>query len=141
MCDISTAPYITLTVQNGEDIELSFIAKGGNAPVKIVSGTKEYNIIAESTDDYYYATCNAGASTMTIYGDILKFVCSSNGNRVTGLDASHNTDLTEIYCNGNQLTELNVSQNTALEWLSCYGNQLTSLDVSQNTALTELLQV
>ena len=59
-------------------------------------------------------------------------------NKLTSLDVSKNTNLTELECNENQLTELDVRQNAALTYLSCSKNNLTSLDVSKNTNLTEL---
>ena len=61
-----------------------------------------------------------------------------DGNRLTALDVSGCTALTELECSFNQLTALDVSNNTALTDLSCSFNQLTSLDVSNNTALTRL---
>lgn len=59
-------------------------------------------------------------------------------NRLTELDVTHNSALTELWCDSNPLTELDVSQNTKLEELGCESNQLTSLDISPNTALTIL---
>ena len=61
-----------------------------------------------------------------------------NGNLLTSLDVSHNTTLTELHCNFNKLTTLDVSANTSLTTLECYNNQLTSLKISGCTALTEL---
>ena len=58
--------------------------------------------------------------------------------KLTSLDLSKNTALTELSCGYNQLISLDVSNNTALTGLSCYSNQLTSLDVSKNTALKNL---
>ena len=59
-------------------------------------------------------------------------------NQLTTLDVSKNTALTDLDCGYNQLTTLDVSKNTALTYLSCRNNQLTTLDVSKNTALTKL---
>ncbi len=59
-------------------------------------------------------------------------------NKLTSLDVSENTELIELACYNNNLTALNVSANTALEYLDCTNNALTSLDVSANTALTNL---
>ncbi|MDD8049125.1 MAG: InlB B-repeat-containing protein [Thomasclavelia sp.] len=59
-------------------------------------------------------------------------------NQLTSLDISKNTALTSLSCENNQLTNLDVSKNTSLEALYCYDNQLTNLDVSKNTALTSL---
>ncbi len=131
--------FVTLTVQNGADIKLRFYANEANTPVKIVSGAQEYNIIVGTSWTPSSNTYNAGASTMTVYGDIIGFNCINNFDKVTGLDVSHNTTLIRLNCNSSQLTSLDVSQNTALISLECRNNQLTSLDVSQNTALTSLV--
>ncbi|MDR0420768.1 MAG: hypothetical protein LBH30_04875 [Prevotellaceae bacterium] len=68
--------------------------------------------------------------------DLTVFACYNQ--RLTSLDASNCTTLTELYCYENQLTSLDVSNNTALTFLQCVGNQLSYLDVSNNTALTFL---
>lgn len=60
-------------------------------------------------------------------------------NKLTSLDLSRNTALTEVYCSGNSIKSLDVSNNTALEYLWCRNNRLTSLDVSGNTKLTSLV--
>ena len=62
--------------------------------------------------------------------------CSSN--RLTSLDVSNHTALTNLNCSLNQLTDLDVSAHTALTNLNCSINQITDLDVSKNTALTDL---
>ena len=62
----------------------------------------------------------------------------NNLNKLTALDVSQNTELTNLNCQQNQLTALDVSQNTALEKLYCSDNKLTALDVSENTVLTKL---
>ncbi|MCM1531527.1 MAG: leucine-rich repeat domain-containing protein [Ruminococcus flavefaciens] len=67
---------------------------------------------------------------------ILGFSCTYS--KVTSLDVSGCTALTELNCGENQLTELDVSNNTALTSLDCHGNNLTSLDVSGCSALTSL---
>ena len=60
-------------------------------------------------------------------------------NQLTSLDVSKNPVLRLLDCGYNQLTHLDLSRNTALIALFCYGNQLTNLDVSRNTALTHLI--
>lgn len=45
------------------------------------------------------------------------------------------TTLKVVHCRNNKLTALDVSQNTALTDLNCNDNQLTSLDISKNTEL------
>ena len=70
------------------------------------------------------------------YFTALTFLYCDSG-RLTSLDISKNTALTELRCNG-LLTSLDVSHNIALTVLDCSDNPLTSLDVSKNTALTNL---
>jgi len=57
-------------------------------------------------------------------------------NLLSSLDLSNNTALTQLHCYDNLLSSLNVSNSTALTQLQCYNNQLNILDVSNNTALT-----
>lgn len=61
-----------------------------------------------------------------------------NSNKLTSLDVSKCTSLTQLQCQRNQLTSLDVTKNTFLVQLQCEYNQLTSLDVTKNTALKEL---
>ncbi len=135
--DVNMDRYITLTVTNGEDISIDLAADAEDTPVQIVSGDKVSNItVGTSWTDF--TDYDAGATTMTIYGNIREFDCSGNGDKITGLDASHNTALTKLYCKDNKIENLDVSQNTVLTKLYCKDNEIESLDVSQNTVLTEL---
>ncbi len=130
--------YITLTVTNGVNIVLGLAADADNTPVKIVSGTQEYNLTVVGPDDMDWGSYIAGASTMTIYGDILDFRCEYNEDKISGLDVSNNTTLTSIICGNNTLSNLDVSGCSILKELHCYNNQLNSLDVSGCSALTRL---
>ena len=67
---------------------------------------------------------------------LTNLICGKN--KLTILDVSNNTVLSYLYCGGNQLTSLDVSKNAGLEFLVCSDNQMTSLDVSNNTALIYL---
>ena len=60
------------------------------------------------------------------------------GNELTGLDISKNTELMVVCCSNNELTSLDVSENLALTHLLCDFNALTDLDVSKNAALVRL---
>ncbi len=53
-----------------------------------------------------------------------------NGNNITSVDFSHNTNLILIDMGYNQISSIDLSSNTALETLSASFNQLTDLDVS-----------
>ena len=134
--------YITLTVKSGASIKLDFKAATAATPVSIVSGSNIQNITVGT--DWYNGnwpstfTVTAGASTMTVYGDISSLNCSENYANLTALDPSHNTQLTELYCHSNRLSSLDVSNNTQLTELECNNNTLNSLDVSGCTQLTKL---
>ena len=121
--------YITLTVVSGEEINLNLFADADNTPIKIVSGTKEQTITvgASWTGMNKYIT---DGSTMTVYGNVQKFSCGGNGKNITGLDVSHNSQLTILYCDKNAIISLNVSGNTELKNLDCKENAIASLDLS-----------
>ena len=134
--------YITLTVTDGAAIKLDFKAAAKGTPVRIVSGSNTQDITVgtgwynNNIPSTY--TVTAGASTMTVYGDLTGFGCEMNRANLTVLDPSHNTQLKELFCNENTLNSLDVSKNTQLTKLICSNNRLTSLDVSKNTQLTVL---
>ena len=125
---VNMSRYITLTVKSGEAIKIDFMAASNGTPVRIVSGSNTKNI---TVDTGWYDgnapsnyTVTAGASTMTVYGDLTGFYCEGNEANLTALDPSHNTQLKELWCGFNQLTTLDVSNNTQLMALSCHSNQL-----------------
>ncbi len=126
--------YITLTIKSGQNIKFSMAADADGTTVKIVSGSQTYNTTVGTS---WTATQNyqSDGTTMTIYGDIKRFKCSENYANLTGLDVSHNTNLTYLSCNHNELTSLDVSHNTSLIEFWCTNNELTNLDVSQNINL------
>lgn len=73
---------------------------------------------------------NLGVSDMTgieAFQNLSYLQCE--GNQISSLDLSQNTNLLELNCRGNQLTTLDISQNTSLTIFSCRDNQLTSLIV------------
>jgi internalin-related protein len=61
-----------------------------------------------------------------------------NGNNLSNLNISNNTELKELNCSNNQLSGLDISKNTKLTMLNCSNNQFTTLNVSKNTLLTDL---
>ena len=139
---VNMSRYITLTVKKDSAIRLDFKAAANNTPIQIVSGSNTQDITVGTVwyDGNYPSTytVTAGASTMTVYGDIISFDCSNNGANLTALAPSHNTQLEILHCSGNQLSSLDVSHNTQLTLLDCHNNQLSSLDISHNTQLTGL---
>ncbi len=149
---------ITLTVKSGEAINLAFNEDYPDIEVKIVSGNHDTTFILEPS--YHKIQFTSGDTRMTIYGNIHQFFCSYNyervtdidlskntvltnidlfGNHLSSLDVSKNMSLTELNCSSNNITTLNLSKNTALTKLSCMDNKLTSLDLSNNRALKELI--
>lgn len=131
--------YITLTVLQGQNIELDFGADVNNTDIRIVSGTTDATI----TIGMNYAGSNfftTGATTMTIYGNIKLFNCRNGNNptAITGLDVSHNNGLYELECSANSISSLDISNLMQLRYLCCDMNPLTSLDVSNNSLLTTL---
>ena len=117
--------YITLTVAKDSAIRLGFTAAADGTPVRIVSGTNTQNITV-GTGFTGNASYTAGSTTMTVYGDIISFDCSSNYANLTALDVSHNTQLEWLNCGNNRLTTLDVSHNTQLTRLFCYRNNLST---------------
>ena len=139
---VNMSRYITLTVKSGKAIGLDFKAAAAGTPVRIVSGSNTRNITVGT--GWYDGgnptnfTVTAGASTMTIYGDLIGFGCEMNRANLTAIDVSNNTQLTQLYCYDNSLNSLDISQNTQLTRLDCYNNNLTTLDVSGCTQLKRL---
>ena len=129
--------YITLTVKSGEAIKLDLKAAAAGTPVRIVSGSNTQDITV-GTSWTGFANYTAGSTTMTVYGDLTGFDCAKNGENLTALDASNNTQLMGLFCGNNNLSSLDVSKNTKLTALSCFNNKLSNLDVSKNTQLREL---
>ena len=134
---VNMSRYITLNVKRGASISLNFKAAAAGTHVRIISGLNFKNITV-GTDWKGIATYTAGSTTMTVYGDITVFDCSSNGAKLTAIDLSHNTQLEWLHCQENNLTSLDVSGCTQLEELYCYNNNLTTLDVSGCTQLKRL---
>ena len=71
------------------------------------------------------------------FPQLQKLYC--NDNRLTTLDVSENTELTDFYCHDNQLTTLDISKNSKLINFGCGYNQLTQLDVSRNKNLESFI--
>ena len=134
---VNTNRFISINVVKGQQIKLDFAADQAATPVKIVSGSSEYNLTVGTswvgTQKYL-----ADDSVMTVYGDITKFDCSGNYNNVTGIDLSHNTIITWFSCGKNSLQDLIVSSNKALKELYCYNNSIKTLNLDSTTELTKL---
>ncbi len=131
------APHITLAVEPGRKIFLSFAGETDSTPVHIRSGSLDTTFIVgtERTHAQYFI---ADDKTMTIHGNITAFNCSSNGGGVTGIDCSRDTLLLSLECHDNALTDINVGGCTRLRIFECYSNSLASLDLSRCPALERL---
>ena len=134
---VDTSRYITLTVSKGEVIKLDFKAAAANTSVRIKSGITDTTITV-GTSWKGITSYTAADSVMTVYGDIIVFDCSNNRAKLTAIDLSHHTQLTELYCTNNKITSLDVSNNTQLTGLYCTSNQLSSLNASGCTQLKTL---
>ena len=134
---VNMSNYITLTVQKGQSIQFDLKAASDNTPIRVVSGNQTTDITANVVW-MGFKNFVSDETTMTIYGDVTGFDCSENGDKIYGLDASHNKILKGLYCNFNKIPSLNVSGLTFLEELGCRKNQLSSLNVSGCTALISL---
>ena len=130
--------YITLTVAKDSAIKLKFKAAAAGTPVKIVSGSRDTTFTVDNDWMTHYVKYKSDGTTMTVYGTITGFICDGNGDNLTAIDPSHNTQLKRLGCSSNKLTSLDISENTQLEELNCSRNNISNLDVSHNTQLTEL---
>ncbi|HHT52052.1 MAG TPA: hypothetical protein GX007_02580 [Bacteroidales bacterium] len=96
-------------------ITFKFAADSPNTKARLLCGTLDTTF---SIGTYlYYFSFYVPSHTVTIYGDITKFDCSSR--YLTELDISNNTGLTTLYCHSNSFISLDFSGQTALEELDC----------------------
>ncbi len=140
---VNMSRYIELNVTKNTLINIDLLADTANTPILIVSGTWDTIIVAD-VNKKVKINCPSYDYRMKVYGDVVVFDCSDNGNNLT--DVSQNNDiLKELYCKNNaiyniylnngNLTTLDVSGCTSLVYLRCYNNNLTTLNVSGCTSL------
>ena len=130
-------PNITLTVDPGRKIFLSFAGKTDTTSIRIQCGKLDTTFIIgkKRTPARYFI---ADDEKMTIRGEVTAFNCSTNGGGITAIDCSRDTMLRSLECHDNALTELNVGGCSGLRILECYSNRLTTLDVSRCPSLERL---
>ena len=130
-------PNITLTVDPGRKIFLSFAGKTDSTAVRLVCGRLDTTFVIgkKRTPARFFI---ADAEKMTIHGEVAAFNCSTNGGGITAIDCSRDTMLRSLECHDNALTELNVGGCSGLRILECYSNRLTTLDVSRCPSLERL---
>ena len=80
---------------------------------------------------------NIKITSLEVHGSYLRNL-DCNNLKLTDLNASNCSSLTELQCNNNQLTNLDISGCTALTSLNCNYNELTNLDVSNCISLIKL---
>ena len=88
-----------------------------------------------------YVLSLSGAGDKILLRGELAWITSMNVNdqgigSLQGIE--HFTSLKKLSCDGNSLTSLDVSKNTELQTLNCSFNELTALDVSANKKLKTL---
>jgi hypothetical protein len=132
---------ITMTTKASE---LRFSVAGGTTDFAIDWGDGKKSNVNDAIFEnlpgsfvFAHEYSDATAHHIVITGNVTGLSCAA-GNRLTALDVSRNTVLTDLNCSNNQLTALDVSKNIALNDLECNHNQITKLDVSKNTVLWAL---
>ena len=88
---------------------------------------------------YLYCYSNSALTTLNVSGCTAMTYLSCNSDKLSALDVTTLTNLTDLRCTGATQTfsSLDLSKNTKLRELRVYNNtSLTSLDLSKNTALT-----
>ncbi len=128
-------PAVTMTTTTTIGSTFSFYTRTttDNTPIQVDWGN---GTLADYTIGTSFSSVSGtlAGNTIKIYGVGIYYL-SLNKKKLTSLDVTNNTALTDLDCSGNQLTTLDVTNNTALTYLTCGGNQLTALDVSKNTSL------
>ena len=133
---VDSSKYIKLSLKASVDsIALDMSALADGTHIKIVSGSENSTITVGNLwmgkKKYKVA-----ADTMVIYGGIKQFDCNENGESIVGIDVSHCTELTELYCDRNNIDSLDITKNEKLIILHCFDNNIASLDLSKNTKLS-----
>ena len=108
---------------------------------KDMAGNQDYHLDPSSESSAVKELNLSGLGISNLKGieffpNLEKLDCSDN--KITHLNVSQNTKLTELNCQNNQLVQLVVTGCTELTSLDCSQNQLPSLDVSNQTKLQTL---
>ena len=130
--------YMGMTLQDSQN---ATILLSGNGKVAIDWGdgsASETRILFPAMiDSISHNYSEISSCVITIEGEGIEYLNCSN-NRLTSLEVSKNTMLTDLNCSNNQLMNLDVSKNTALTTLYCSNNLLLNLDLNNNDKLTIL---
>ncbi len=127
---------IDIKVPHGERIYMNFNADSSNTPVKIVSGTLDSIMIADTNFTMRSIFITAEDTVITLYGNVKVFRCAGNGSLISEIDISGNSGLKELYCQGNSIAKLTIGNNTSLNTLYAQNNAITSLNLGGCPSLT-----
>ena len=125
------AATLTWTWDTTDQLNKSIVVKTNGATTIYWGDGSSNSVVASPSSSltltHTYAT--AGNYIVTFADDVVTNL-DCHGNKITNLDTSGYTSLSELVCDDNSLTALNISGATALTFLNCSFNQLTTLDVS-----------
>jgi hypothetical protein len=123
---VKDIPVMTMVTEKplGSTINLYLKASAPNTQVQIYFGDHNPVIQTVGISGASISGTIALLQVVKVSGSGITYLLS-NGNGLTSLDVTQNTELATLYCDDNQLTMLDVSKNTALKSLSCSSNQLT----------------
>ncbi len=121
--------YISLDVIRGERINLSFDVVAVGTPIRVISGA--FDTVFTANNIGMAINIVPRSDNITIYGDIVSFTCSDNQQKLYGLDITHNTELTSLFCFNNEIASLDVSKATKLKYLYCYKNAFTTEELNK----------
>ncbi len=123
---VKDIPVMTLVTEKplGSTFNLYLKASAPNTQVQIYFGDRNPVIQTVGISGASISGAIALLQVVKVSGSGITYLYC-NGNGLTSLDVTQNTELATLYCDDNQLTMLDVSKNTALKSLSCSSNQLT----------------
>ncbi len=125
-CDVNMDSYITLRVKKGGTVKVDMQQANW---VKIVCGetVEKFQVPQGGGSE---KSIKAKGDVMTIYGDIPVFLCSGNGDNITGIDVSHSGVLTTLRCQNNQIESLICENSKELIEIDCGSNKIKELYLS-----------
>jgi hypothetical protein len=123
---VKDIPVMTMVTEKplGSTINLYLKASAPNTQVQIYFGDRNPVIQTVGISGTSISGAIALLQVVKVNGSGITYLFS-NGNGLTSLDVTQNTELATLFCDDNQLTMLDVSKNTVLKSLSCSSNQLT----------------
>ena len=127
---------IKIQVDFGDSVKKDFIIGSSDSIKGIVGSSK---IIKVYGSGIVYLDCNSNKITnLDVTKDTFLTQLHSDFNELTSIDLTKNIHLEYLSCGFNKLTSLELSYNSDLESLICWFNQISSLNLSSNLKLREL---